>query len=378
MLKENNSENIIKYLWGIGPWLAVTALLIIAVMLGLRISSEKKRIKEEKLAAYKNERPPATVIVQEVQPAEVVDRINLPAIISPQEDLTVLAEVGGPIVSISANEGDIIKKGDVLAQIDPRDYQNRLNQVQASFNLANLDFERISKLAKTDAASQSQLDTIQARLKETRSSLSAAKLDLERCTITAPISGFINKRFAKLGLLVSRSDPLFQILDTSRVKVEVGVPESDVEAISNLQEAEITIEALDNLKVKGEKIFLSRQPDSFARVYNLKLEVKNPDNLLRPGMFARVDLIKARYPDSFVVPLYSVITNNDEHYLYIINDDKAHYRPVKLGVLEGWQVQIVEGIKPNDRVVVVGQRNLEDGQSVQIIRTIRDPEELQK
>ena len=215
MLKENNSKNIIKYLWGTGPWLAVTVLLIVAVILGLRISSEKKRIKEEKLAAYKNERPPATVVVQEVQPKEVVDRINLPAIISPREDLTLLAEVSGSIISISANEGDIIKKGDILARIDPRDYQNRLNQIQAAFNLAKLDFERISKLAKTDAASQSQLDSIQAKLKETRASLSAAKLDLERCIIIAPISGFINKRFAKLGLLVSRSDPLFQTCELS-------------------------------------------------------------------------------------------------------------------------------------------------------------------
>jgi membrane fusion protein (multidrug efflux system) len=273
----------------------------------------------------------------------------------------------------------MVKKGEVLAQIDPRDYQNRLNQIQAAYNLARSDFKRISKLAKTDAASQAQLDIIQARLKETGSSLVAAKLDLERCTIIAPISGFINKRFAKLGLLVSRSDPLFQILDTSRVKVEVGIPESDVQAISNLEEAEITIEALKNLKVKGKKVFLSRQPESFARVYNLKLEVENPDNhLFRPGMFARVDLIKERYPDSFVVPLYSVITNNDEHYLYVVNDDTAHYRPVKLGVLEGWYVQVVEGIKPKDRVVVIGQRNLEDGQSVKVIRTIRDPKELQR
>jgi membrane fusion protein (multidrug efflux system) len=165
-------------------------------------------------------------------------------------------------------------------------------------------------------------------------------------------------------------------LDTRQVKVEVGIPESDVQAINNLEEADITVEALNNLKVKGKKVFLSRQPESFARVYNLKLVVENPENLLRPGMFARVDLVKKRYPDSFVVPLYSVITNADEHYLYVVNDETTHYRPVKLGVLEGWMVQVLEGLKSNDKVVVVGQRNLEDGQRVKVIRTIRDPEEL--
>jgi len=374
--EKKNSDHVLKYLWSMGPWLVVLILLGGSIMLGLGIARKKNRIKEEKLAAYKENRPPVNVVVQEVQPTEVVDRINLPATIAPLEDLTVLAEVTGPIISISVREGDMVQRGEVLARIDPRDYKNRLNQIQAAYELAQLDFKRISRLARTDAASQAQLDAIQARLKETTSSLAAAKLDLERCTITAPISGFINKRFAKPGLLVSRSDPLFQILDTSRVKVEVGVPESDVQAINNLEEAEIIVEALNNMTVKGKKVFLSRQPETFARVYNLKLEVENPENLLRPGMFARVNLVKERFADSFSVPLYSVITNNDEHYLYIVNDDTAHYRKVKLGVLEGWMVQVVEGLRPRERVVVIGQRELEEGQAVNIIRTIRDPEEL--
>lgn len=373
MLEEKRSTKILKYIWGVIPWLVLCLLLILAGRLGLKISRQKKRIKEEKLAAYQNNRPPANVVVQNLEPTEITERINLPATIAPWEDLTILAEVSGQIVFLWAKEGDTIKKGDPLAQIDPRDYQNRLKQIQATFHLTQIEFNRISKLTKTNAASQAQLDSIQARLDETQSALAAAKLDLERCTITAPIAGFINKRFAQEGLLVSRSDPLFQILDTRQVKVEVGIPESDVEAISTMQEAQITVEALDNLEVKGKKVFLSRQPESFARVYNLKLKVENPDNLLRPGMFARVDLVKSRYPDSMVVPLYCVMTEADEYYLFVINDESAHYRPVKLGVLDGWQVQITEGLKPNEKVVVIGQRNLEDGQKVKVIRTIHDP-----
>lgn len=370
-------EEIIRYIWGMGPWLVVIALLVIAGMLLVGIARKKQQIREEKLAAYEKNRQPVNVVVQEIQPTQVVDRINLPAVIAPLEDLTVLAEVTGTIVDITVKEGDSVNKGDLLARIDPRDYQNRVRQIEASYRLAQEDFARISKLAERDAASKAQLDTIQARLEETASTLAAARLDLARCTITAPLSGFINRRFAKPGLLISRADPLFQILDTRRVKVEVGIPESDVQAVNDLEEAEITVEALDDLKVVGKKVFLSRQPETYARVYTLKLEVENPDNILRPGMFARVDLIKERYPGSFVVPLYSVITNANERYVYVVNDDTAHYRPVRLGVLQGWQVQVVSGIKPGDRVVVVGQRNLEDGQPVSVIRTIGDPSELQ-
>ncbi|MBN2373114.1 efflux RND transporter periplasmic adaptor subunit [bacterium] len=377
-MENKRSIKILTYIWGVIPWLIVCLLLISSVIIGIRISREKKRIKEEKLAGYQNNRPPLNVVVQEVQPTEVEDRINLPATIAPWEDLTILAEVSGAIISISVKEGDTVKEGDILAQIDPRDYENRLNQIQASYSLAQLEFDRISRLAKTSAASQAQLDSVQSRLHEISSSLESAKLDLERCTTKAPIPGFINKRFAKIGLLVSRADPLFQILDTRRVKVEVGIPESDVDAINDLKEAEITIDALNNLKVTGKKAFLSRQPESFARVYNLKLEVENPDNLLRAGMFARVNLVKKRYPDSLVVPLYSVVTNENEHYVYVVNDETAHYRPIKLGVLNGWQVQVTDGLKPYERVIVVGQRNLEDGQKVKVIRTISDPQLLNR
>ncbi|MGA1867224.1 MAG: efflux RND transporter periplasmic adaptor subunit [bacterium] len=376
MLQEDKSPGMLRSIWEIIPGLAVFLLIAIIGMLGVQIIGKKERLKAEKLAAYENERPPVNVVVQEVQPTEVVDLLTLPAMITPWEDLTVYAEVSGQIVSFSVKEGDMVNEGDLLAKIDPRDYQNRLMQVQASHDLAQIEFERIVKLAKVNTATQAQLDSARARLQETDSALAAARLDLERCTITSPISGFINKRFAKKGLLVSRSDPLFQILDTRRVKVEVGIPESDVEAISTLKEANITIEALDNMKVKGKKIFLSRQPNSFARVYELKLAVDNPDGMIRPGMFAKVDLIKRRHPDSLVVPLYAVINNRDEHFVYIINDDFAHYRAVELGVMRGWEVQVVRGLKPHERVVVVGQRNLEDGQKVKIIRSIQDPKEL--
>ncbi len=378
MKTDREEKNITRYIWGAAPWLFVCVLLTLAIMWGIKISKERKRIKEEKITAYKENRPPVNVVVLEVEPTEIIEQINLPATIASWEDLTVFAEVSGLIISISAVEGDSVKKGQELAKIDPRDYQNRLKQVQTAYNLAYLDYERISKLATTNSVSQAQFDSAKARLDEASSALSSAKLDLERCVIIAPVSGFINKRFAQEGLLVNRSDPLFQILDTRQVKVEVGIPESDVYAISNLNEAKITVEALNNLEVTGKKVFLSRQPESFARVYNLKLRVDNPDNILRPGMFARVNLIKAIYPDSLVVPIYSIITNGVKNYLYVANDDIAHYREINLGILDGWRVQITGDIKPQDKVIVVGHRNLEDGQMIKIIQTITDPESLYK
>jgi len=279
---------------------------------------------------------------------------------------------------VPVKEGDLVIKGQVLARLDRRDYENRLAQEESAYHLAKLEYDRFSKLSKMKATSEAELDSSLARLKETEANLASAKLDLERTVIIAPMNGYINRLDAKVGLLVNRPDSIAQILDTNKIKVEIGIPESDIDAIQNLKEARITVEALGGETFTGGKIFLSRQPDSSSRVYNLKLAVNNTEGQLRPGMFCRVELVKRRYEDAVSIPLYAVIARRKEQFVYVANDSKAHYRRVELGVLDGWQVQITHGLKVGDRVIIVGHRSLEDGQKIIIQRTVQDPAELKE
>ena len=119
----------------------------------------------------------------------------------------------------------------------------------------------------------------------------------------------------------------------------------------------------------------SRKPVNYCEV---SLTLDNTDGQLRPGMFCRVELVKHRYEEAVSIPLYAVISRRKERFVYIVNDSKAHYRRVELGVLDGWQVQITDGLKPGDRVIIVGHRSLEDGQKIIIQRTVQDPAELEE
>ena len=172
------------------------------------------------------------------------------------------------------------------------------------------------------------------------------------------------------------SQDVAQILQFDEVKVTVGVPESDVAAIFDLDEADVIIEALGNRRVKGKKIFLSRQPRSLARLYNLELGIPNEDGRILPGMFAKVELIKKVYPSALAVPLYAVITQGNDRFVYVEKDGKVEKRSIELGVLMGWQVHVKKGLNPGDRVVVVGHRFLDDGQAVQVIKNVLDPAEI--
>ena len=376
MDKSDSKTKLLRFLWGIFPWLMVGLILGLIVILGGRIIEEQGRLAEAKKAAMKKEVPAVRVITLTLKPERLEDKISLPADVEPFEDLWVKAEVKGQVVSIPAKEGQLVKKGQLLVRLDDRDYRSRLARIEANYKLARQDSERMTALVKKNIAAESKLDEIEARLEDLTAQRNEAQLSLDRTSITAPISGRLNEIKAKKGDLLDVNQQVARILQFEKVKVMVGVPESDVAAVFDINEAEVIIEALGNRKVKGRKIFLSRQPRTLARLYDLELMVLNPDGRILPGMFAQVELIKKVFDQALAVPLYAVITQGDERFVYVEKDGQAEKRSIKLGVLVGWQVHVEAGLNPGERVIVVGHRFLDYGQAVKVIKNVSHPSEI--
>jgi RND family efflux transporter MFP subunit len=366
----------LRFVWGIIPWMVVAAIVVVIVVLGGRIKEEKARLEEAKKAAIKEVVPAVRVITLTLEPRRLEDKLTLPAEVEPRENLWVKAEVRGQVVKIIVEEGQIIKKGQVLAKLDDRDYRSRLARIEANYKLAKLDYDRYVALSRQKIAAESRKDESEARLKDITAQRSEARLALSRTRITSPIGGRLNELKVELGDLLKASDDVAQILQFDEVKVTVGVPESDVAAIIDLEEADVIIEALGDRKVRGEKIFLSRQPRSLARLYNLELGIPNEDGHILPGMFAKVELVKEVFPSALAIPLYAVITRGNDRFVYVEKDDKVEKRSIELGVLVGWEVHVTNGLKPGERVVVVGHRFLDDGQAVSVIKNVKDAAEI--
>ena len=376
MDKSDSKTKVLRFLWGIFPWLMVGLIVGLIVVLGGRIIEEQGRLAEAKKVAMKKEVPAVRVITLTLKPERLEDKISLPADIEPFEDLWVKAEVRGQVVSIPVKEGRLVKKGQLLVRLDDRDYRSRLARIEANYRLAGQDYKRMADLVKKNIAAENKLDEIEARLEDLTAQRNEAQLSLDRTRITAPISGRLNEIKVKKGELLDVNQQVAQILQFKKVKVMVGVPESDVAAVFDLNEAEVTIEALGNRKVKGRKIFLSRQPRTLARLYDLELMVPNPDGRILPGMFGRVELIKKVFDQALAVPLYAVITQGDERFVYVEKDGQAEKKLIKLGVLVGWQVHVEAGLNPGERVIVVGHRFLDDGQAVKVIKNVSHPSEI--
>ena len=371
-------NKVIKRIWKMLPALSLILLIIIIIVMSARIKSEGNRIAAEKLATLHKERPPVNVVVLDILPSSIYDRIDLPAQVEPWVELKIMAEVSGRAVRVEAIEGSYINKGDLIAQLDSRDYENALASVKAEYELAKLDLERNRNLFNEQLITKAQLDQTVAKVDTLDASMKNAELKLERAAIRAPISGLVNHLDVKEGLFINVNDPIGIILDNSRVKVTVGIPEADVNEIKKLTLFDVTIEALGNRTLRGRKHFLSQNPETFAHLYQLEIEVDNSNGAILPGMFARVNIIKREVKNSFSVPLYSVISRNDEQYIYVEKDGIAQVRMVETGILEGWQIEIEKGLSKGDRVIVVGHRNVDEGQKVNVVRSVSDPEDLFK
>jgi membrane fusion protein (multidrug efflux system) len=366
----------LRLIWGIFPWIVVLAIIVVIVGLRGRIQEKKGQLEAAKKASMKTEVPAVRVITLTLEPRRLEDKLTLPAEVEPRENLWVKAELSGQVVKIMVEEGQIIKKGQVLVQLDDRDYRSRLARIEANYKLAKLDYDRYVALSKQKIAAESKKDETEARLKDLSAQRTEARLAVSRTQITSPISGRLNELKVEVGDLLRPSDDVAQILQFDEVKVTVGVPESDVAAVFDLKEADVIIEALGNRNVKGKKIFLSRQPRSLARLYDLELGIPNEDGRILPGMFAKVELVKKVYPSALAVPLYAVITRGNDRFVYVEKNGRVEKRSVELGVLMGWEVHIKKGLKPGDRVVVVGHRFLDDGQAVDVIKNVFNPAEI--
>jgi len=317
------------------------------------------------------------VVALELVPSMIRDRINFPGTIEPWIKLEILAEVRGKVLKKVVVEGAAINKNGIIAILDARDYEHAYKSAKASYKAAVASKERLSELFKKQLATLSQLDSAVAQAENYKAQMDTAKLNVERCTIRSPISGTVNRLFFEEGEYLNFSDKVSEVLQTEKLKVKVGIPESDVDSVRMLDSFDVRIDALDKKVVKAGKHYLSKTTDSMARLYDLELMIDNASGEILPDMFARVDILKREIPNAIAVPLYSLISVNDHNIAYVVEDNGiASARKVELGVQEGWLVEIKNGLKHGDKLIAVGQRDVSDGQKVKVMRTVTDPEEL--
>ncbi len=366
---------IVFFFWYNLPRFILLAMAVMIVMLFVAISDKKSALQAEQEAAIKQERPPVNTVVMKAIPTTISNRLNLPGSIEAWTYLDLTSKIAGTVDEVLVTEGDMVTQGDVLMKIESDDYRIALERAQAAYKLAKADYERDKTVYAKGVIPPAELEARETGMQTAKADLDNAQLLYERCTVRAPIDGVIRRLDAKVGLFLGVGDPVGEILQLDRVKAVIGIPESDVTAVRKLDKINVEIKALGEFVVSGKIHFISSSPETLARLYRLELELDNPEHRILPGMFVRADIVKQSSKEALSIPFYSIISRNDEQYIFVENEGVVEKRNVKTGIMEGWMVEIVEGLEPGERVVVEGHRDVEEGRKVKVVKEITDPGE---
>lgn len=296
-------------------------------------------------------------------------RTDIQAIGSLQSDEAVrlAPEIAGRIAHIDFIEGKPVKEGDVLVRLDDALAQAEVADAQARHDLARQNYDRAIALARTGTGTERARDEATAALATARVALELARVRLDKHSIRAPFSGTVGIRRISVGAFLNVGTELVNIEKIDSLKVDFKVPEIFLAAIREGQEIEVTVDALPGTRFAGSIYAIDPLVDVNGRAVQIRALLPNKDLLLRPGLFARVTIRGAGEEDVVRVPESAVVPRGGETFVFRIDAGKAVESKVQLGQRRAGFVDIVEGLKAGETVVVAGHQRLRNGASVDVV-----------
>ena len=320
---------------------------------------------------------PAPVKVKLVQPrrGEITRTVLLPGNVVPNQQATLYAKITGYLEKIGVDKGDTVKKGDLIATIEAPELLADRAKFKADMEVADLDYQRTTKAREKapDLVVIQSVDAARAKFLTAKASLDRAETLLNFCSITAPFSGAITRRFVDPGAFIpaatsgtaAQGAAIVTLMDFSVVRVQVAVPEPEVPFIKRSLPVQVLVEELPGQAFPGTITRYSPSLDE-AKTMLVEIDLQNPKNQLIPGMYTTVKIGVEKKSDALLLPLDAVMIEKAGASAFTIVDGKAKKQPLRTGFNDGTSIEILDGIKPGDAVILVGKQTLNNGQPVTV------------
>ena len=338
---------------------------------------------------------PMSIVPEVVGKGDIGISLNALGTVTSLATVTIRTQISGYLMKIDFKEGDEVKKGDLLAEIDPRPYEATLAQAkgqlardEAMLKGAQVDLTRYQGLAAQNAVPHQQLDTQialvaqdQGTVEADRATVKSAEVNLQYCRIVSPLDGRVGLRLVDQGNYVTPGDAsgLVVITQLKPISVLFPVPEDNLQAISKRIRAGAVLPAAAYDRSGATKIAdgtlqtFDSQIDPTTGTIKLRAQFSNEDEALYPNQFVNVRLLLDTHKDVTTISTAGVQRGVPGTFVYLVNaDSTVSVRPVKLGVTDGDRVEVISGLNPGDRIVIDGADKLRDGAKINV-RSETDP-----
>lgn len=376
---------------------ALALVLGVTMIIGAGCGNKKEELEEVK----------KPVVIRTMKKGPVNQDLEISGNIKPSQLVKMSFKVPGTIETINVEEGSNVSAGQVLMSLNRTDYETGLMAAQAKYDSVKLELDsklysaeeqakvslefintqlgRVTRLYEKGAVSKKSLEelelqktiaetkyqevleakvTAQSQLQQAQAMVDGESLKLGYTTMTSPINGTVIKKLFEQGEIVAQGYPTLVLGQLDTLEVEIGIPDTEIDKLKLGSQVKVYIKGLDK-NVSGVITNLGETADLETRTFPVKVEIKNPEKNIKPGMIASV-IISNGTKNAMITPVDSIVDTSEGKFLYVYDKgtNKVSKRKVKVGEVYGDKIEITEGIKDGEIVVIDGQYRLNDGDEV--------------
>jgi RND family efflux transporter MFP subunit len=346
-------------------------------------------------------RPPMTVELAATNRADVSEAITVVGNLIGEATVDVAPKISGRLEGVYVKLGDPVARGGRIAKVEDEELREQVKQMQASFevaqatvrqreadlNFAQTALERSRNLFNRQLLPRQTLDDAEARYQAANAQVDLARaqhaqaqarldelnINLANTLVTSPVNGYVGKRYVDPGAFVNQSNPVVSVVDISRVRLVANLVERDLRRVNVGDSAIAEVDAFPGEKFTGRVARVAPVLDPSTRTAEMEIELPNPGNRLRPGMYARVDLTVDQRARALVVPRNAVVDVEGRRGVFMAEGEAAKFVAVETGLQDATNVEITKGLSDGDRVITTGAAALRDGDRILLAGARRGP-----
>lgn len=340
-------------------------LTAVACILLLGACQQGTEGEEEKTA--EDETPPIPVETTAPVRGDIYATYTGTAPIEALAEADVIAKVDGEVRELHVEEGDMVRKDQILATLDGDRLRLELSESQARLRKMQRDFQRNRELQDKGLISEGDFEKIQYDLEALEASYNLAKLELDYTQIRAPIAGVVSERYLKLGNTIKTGEPVFRVTSFDPLVAYMFVPEREFRQIAPGQPVYIEIDAISGPPVVATVTRVSPVVDPDTGTFKITIELRGAEHNIKPGMFGRMSIVYDKHENVLQVPRSAIIENASDTFVFVVENEVGIRKSIKTGFSSNGMVEITSGLTDGENVITVGHVGLKNEAKVVVI-----------